>query len=140
MEEKKMYMDPSDADLREQLIFGRNYAPADYAAGGICEFENLRFETAKELLARGLLPPGDRQNEAPTAQAFVDFMEQHDPGNWILSGYSVAPDREDVRVSIDGIKSLGPLTDHDMVDFLRTFRDADELIAEDEQPVFCWYD
>ena len=140
MEENTMYMEPSDVDLREQMIFGRNYAPANYSAGGICQFDNMRFETAKELLNRGFLPPVDKQNDAPTAQEFIGFMEQHDPGNWTLSGYSVSPARDDVRVSIDGIRSFGPLTDRDMVDFLRTFRTANKLVAEDNQPVFCWYD
>ena len=137
---QKMFMEASDADLREQLIFGRNYSPANYAVGGICQFDNLHFKMATELVRRGFLPPEDKQNEAPTAQEFIDFMKQHDPDNWTLIGYAVSPTREDVRVSIEGIRSDRPLLDHDMVDFLRTFRDADKLIAEDGQPVFCWYD
>ena len=142
MEEKpdRMFMSPSDADLREQLIFGRNYIPANYKAGGMCRFDNLRFKMAKELMNRGFLSPEDKQNEAPTAQEFITFMKQHDPNNWILHGYAISPKREDVRVSIEGIESIDPLSDHDMVDFLRTFRDADSLITDSNLQVFCWYD
>lgn len=140
MDENTMFLNPSDTDLREQLIFGRNYSPANYTAGGICHFDNLRYKMAAELVRRGFLSPEDKQNEAPTAQEFIDFMKQHDPDNWILIGYAISPTREDVRVSIEGIESVRSLSEHDMVDFLRVFRDADKLIAEDGQPVFGWYD
>ena len=82
----------------------------------------------------------EKQNDAPTSQEFVEFMAAHDPGNWRLHGYVVSPYRWDVRISIEGINSIGPITDHDMVDFLRTFRHANVLVAEDEKPVYCWYD
>ena len=140
MKEHKLepFLPIPDANIREQLIFGRDYDPDNYR--GTCQFDNLSFQKAKELMERGYLSPEDKQNESPTAQEFVDFMAAHDPDNWFLHGYVVSPYREDVRVSIEGIGSVGPITDHDMVDFLRTFRHADSLIAEDEQPVFCWYD
>lgn len=137
---EQLFLSISDANIREQLIFGRDYNAADYSAGGLCRFKNLSCQKAKELMERGYLSPEDQQNYAPTAKEFVDFMDAHDPDNWTLHGYSVSPEREDVRATIEGIESVGPLTDHDMVDFLRTFRIADKLIADDEKPVYCWYD
>ena len=137
---QQLFLSNANANIREQIIFGRNYDPAAYAHGGVCPFRDLCYGKAKRLLDEGYLPPEDKQNDAPTAQEFLDFMAAHDPDNWTLHGYSVSPTREDVRVSIEGIRSLRPLTDHDMVDFLRTFRSATKLIAEDEKPVYCWYD
>ena len=140
MEEPKnrLFLPITDARIREQLIFGRDYAPDNYR--GTCQYDSLSFRKAKELMERGYLSPDEKQNDAPTVQEFVDFMAAHDPDNWFLHGYVVSPYREDVRVSIEGIGSIGPITDHDMVDFLRTFRTADILTAEDGNPVFCWYD
>ena len=136
----QLFLSIPDADFREQLIFGQDYDPDDYTAGGIRLFKNLSCRTAQELMERGYLPSEDKQNDAPTAQEFIDFMTAHNPDNWTLHGYSVSPKREDVRISIDGIGSIGPLADHDMVDFLRTFRTANVLNAEDGKPVSCWYD
>lgn len=140
MNENDLFLSIDNANIREQLIFGQDYDPETYAPGGIRQFGNLSFKKAKELMERGFLPPKDKQNDAPTAQEFVDFMAAHDPDNWTLHGYSVSPEREDVRVTIEGIESVGPLTDHDMVDFLRTFLLANKLTAEDEKPVRCWFD
>ncbi len=140
MEENGMFMDPSDANLREQMIFNRQYSSDYYRYGGICHFEHLTYETARELLERGFISPEDRQNEAPRAEDFIRFMAEHEPERWFLHGYAVSPAREDVRISIEGIGSIGSLSDHDMVDFLRTFSSADSLFAEDGRPVFCWYD
>lgn len=137
---RNLYMAPFFANLREHLIFGRSYDYANYEKGGACRFEGLTFEVAMNLIKWKFLPPDDRQNDSPTAQEFVGFMEQHNPENWVLNGYVISPLRKDVRVSIEGIDSIGPLTDHDMADFLRTFRDADSLYAEDGEPVSCWYD
>lgn len=140
MNENDLFLSIDNANIREQLIFGQDYDPETYAPGGIRQFGNLSCQKAKELMERGYLSQEDQQNYAPTAKEFVDFMDAHDPDNWTLRGYSVSPEREDVRVTIEGIESVGPLTDHDMVDFLRTFRIADKLIADDEKPVYCWYD
>lgn len=137
---QQLFLTISDADLREQLIFKQDYNPDAYALGGIRRFENLSFHVATELMERGYLSPEDKQNYAPTAQEFVRFMATHNPENWLLIGYSVSPKRKDVRVTIEGIKSIGPVSDHDMADFLRIFRQADALTANDGEPVSCWFD
>ena len=141
MEEVKLkpVLPMDEANYRERLIFGREFDPRNYK-GGICQFENMSYRQAVDLMARGLLSPQEKQNEAPTVQAFIDFVAAHDPDRWYLHGYVVSPYRADVRISVEGIRSLGSIADHDMVDFLRTFRKADTLFAEDGEPVYCWYD
>ena len=74
-----------------------------------------------------------------TAQEFIDFVEKHNPEDWTFHGYVVSPDREDRRVSIEGIESAGKLSKDDLIDFLLEFRMADELDIDDGI-AYCWYD
>ena len=76
----------------------------------------------------------------PSVQEILDFIERHNPESWVLHGYAVSPKRQDVRVSIEGIRSIRPLNDEELTDFLRFFYTAAELIAEEGAPVSCWYD
>ena len=135
----KLYLSIEEANYRERLVFGREFDPNKYR-GGICRFDDLSYFRAKTLMDQGLLSPDDKQNDAPTVQEFIDFMVAHHPEKWYLHGYVVSPYRADVRISIEGIASLGPISDHDLVDFLLAFRKADTLFVEDDEPVYCWYD
>ena len=141
MDQNGFFLSLPDADLRDQLIFDRDYDAASYAQGGICQFQNMSVETAKQLLNCGFLSPEEKHNELePSVRELVDFIERHDPANWVLHGYSVSPKRPDVRVSIEGIRSIKPLTAEELADYLSVFNAASELIAEAGKPVFCRYD
>ena len=52
----------------------------------------------------------------------------------------VSAERDDTRVTIEGINSVKPLGKDDLIDFLQEYRLADELIAERDKAVYCWYD
>lgn len=123
---------------REQLIFHRDY-DEKYYLGGCERFEDLDVNTALYLIQRGFLDPEDDQNGSPTAQEMVDFCMDHD-GEWTLHGYVISPKQDDCRVTIEGVQSSGPLSADAAVDFLKTFRYADELEASVGCGAYCWYD
>jgi len=129
-----------DFEEREQIVFHRHYDPANYKDGGICKFTNLNYSTVKKLTSRGYLDPTDYFNSSPEVCEFVSFVEEHNPGNWFFHGYVVSAERDDTRVTIEGIGSYAPIKSDDLVDFLNFFRLADEITAEKFKPVYCWYD
>ena len=70
---------------------------------GLLHFAGLGATEAAILLER--LPPGDlldRQNFSPTLGAFLRSAVAY-PGEVELHGYCVGPDREDERVSVEGV-------------------------------------
>lgn len=129
-----------DANEREQIIFGRNYDPENYKAGGVCRFNHLDLEKVLRLVDKGYLSPEDTQNYSPKAGEFIRFVQEHNPALWSFHGYVVSRERDDSRVTIEGIESNTPIPLNDLLDFLVDFRFADELNAEENKPVYCWYD
>lgn len=130
-----------DKEEREQIVFNRHYDPKVYERGyGISKFKDLPLNVIKRLIEKGYLDPNDYQNSSLTVSSIVKFVEEHDPANWRFHGYVVSAERNDTRVSIEGINSLKPLSKDDLIDFLQEFRYADELDAERDETVFCWYD
>ena len=135
-----MYMTKQEANEREQLIFGREYDSEKYRYGGVVEFDCISYETAKTLLDRGHIKPNDSQNESPTASEFMEFIEQHEPDKWYLSGYVVLAEREDTRVTITGIGCTNCQDRQTAVDFVMANRFADKLVCEESGALYCWYD
>ena len=132
---------PFDKEEREQIVFHRHYDPKVYEERyGISKFKDLPLDVIKQLIEKGYLDPDDYQNCSPTVSSIVKFVEEHDPANWRFHGYVVSAERDDTRVSIEGINSLKPLGKDDLIDFLQEFRYADELDAERNETVYCWYD
>ena len=130
-----------DREEREQIVFHRHYDPKVYERGyGISRFKDLPLNVIKRLIEEGYLDPNDYQNSSPTVSSIVKFVEEHDPANWRFHGYVVSAERDDTRVSIEGINSLKPLGKDDLIDFLQEFRYADEMEAGQDRPVYCWYD
>lgn len=129
-----------DFEEREQIIFHRHYDPANYEGGGICKFKKISYATVKKLLEKGYLLPDESCECSPEASEFVNFVEEHDPDNWFFHGYVVSADRDDTRVTIEGIGSYKPLDPDSLIDFLQFFRIADEIMDEKGKPVYCWYD
>lgn len=129
----------AEAEEREQLLFHRPYEPGKYRMGGCCSFDELSVADAKELMHRGFIDPEDTQNSSPTMQEFLDFCDDG-TGIWTLHGYAVSPDRTDCRITFEGVRSSGPLSAEQTVDFLMTFRDADELYGGVNETAYCWYD
>lgn len=105
-------------------------------------YDTKNFEGVTALQLRALLESNfsdeeDAQNDSPTYREFLEFMEAH-PGV-TAHGYIVTPDREDCRVSIEGIEYEGAYTMEWLKDFAFLCRHADEFKI-DENGFYCWYD
>lgn len=132
-----MYMNLNDANIREQIIFGRDYNPETYRYRGMVRFDRLDKEDARKLMELGFLDPDDCQNDSPTAKEFLEFAENHGEG-WILHGYVISPERDDCRVTIEGLCCEMELTKEELVDFVQLCRFADNF--DIENGAYCWYD
>lgn len=132
-----MYMNINDANTREQIIFGRDYNPETYRYGGMIRFGYLTANDAHKLIDLGLMDPEDCQNSSPTAKEFLDFVDTFGE-DWYLHGYVISPERDDYRVTIEGIGCERPLEDDEKTEFIKMNRWADEL--EFENGAYCWYD
>ena len=104
--------------------------------GGIRYIRDVPASIIRELLNKGLADPEDQQNYAPTLNEICRFCEQHP--EFTIHGYVVSRERDDARVTAEGIE-----TDHleTAVEDLMMFRFADDFrIDTDEGSFYCWYD
>ena len=132
-------MDFQRAEQREQLVFGCSYDPEKYKMGGVRYFNAMSVDTAKKLLDLNFIDPDDAQNLSPTAQEMINFCDDG-TDKWYLHGYVVSPDRDDCRISFEGCGSSQDLTPQEALDFMRTFRLADDLDCEIGCHAYCWFD
>lgn len=72
---------------------------------GIAQFDGLSFEAANELIHLGAADPEDRQNDAPTFAELVAIAEVGGTG-LKLHGYRVSADRDDERITAEGLIGL----------------------------------
>ena len=70
-------------------------------SGGIIYVDSLPLPLLEQLFNERFIDPNDRQNFAPSAKEFLDFMRKHPAA--VAHGYVVSPNREDYRVSIEGL-------------------------------------
>lgn len=99
-------------------------------------YSGLNVEGLELLLKEGFADPEERQNCAPSIQDIYEFMQQC-PG-FTAHGYIVTPDRNDYRVSIEGVE-CGDYSMSDLKLFASLFHDADDFTVEDGY-LYCWYD
>ena len=124
-----------DIKTRDEVLFGK-YNPDRYHFGGIARFEGLDVETLKWLLEHNFADPDETQNDSPTIEEFLDFMERHP--EFTAHGYAVTDKRDDYRISIEGVETNETPADRETIfDFMGWFRFADELQLD---PPYCWYD
>lgn len=124
-----------DIKKRDEFLFG-NYDPHRYDLGGISRFRYLYVEGLKWLVDEGFADPDEAQNDAPTIEEFINFMENHP--EFVAHGYAVTDERDDYRISIEGIESDDEIVDVDTLkDFVDMFRFADEFYID---PPYCWFD
>lgn len=111
---------------------------ADYRSGGVRRFECLSAKGMEQLIALGYADPDERQNDAPSIQQIFEFCKKHP--EFTMHGYAVECKRPDCRISIEGVEGMSSLYSQDAErDFLKLFKDADELIFDEDQ-AYCWFD
>ena len=133
-----------DYTKRDELIFGRQLEPdemfggvAHFGSGNYCAGPLLTIDKAKQLINDGFLDPEDVQNYNPTAKEFVDFCSQYPQVK--MHGYVVSSQRDDCRVTIEGLECQNDITEQLIIDFSNKFNDADNF-SVDENNLFCWWD
>ena len=96
-------LDRSKANLRDQLIQqnSQHYDPT--YIGGIRRFRELNPRVIDELINLNVLDPNDAQNDAPPIREFYNYAMTHLDTKITFNGYTVTPNRDDYRVSIDRI-------------------------------------
>lgn len=118
---------------RDYIIFGASIG-TDY---DIMSFSQLTGEKCKELMDENFADPEDRQNEAPSFKEFTEFCLKYPKVT--AYGYVVNPNREDYRVTIEGLDYKGKTSKQMIIDFTSLCEDADDFVANNDE-LFCWYD
>lgn len=126
------------ADQRDQIIFGENFNAKKYG-GGIRSFEDLTMIQINQLEGIDVLNMNERQNESPTVGEMLDFLKERETDGWYIHGYCVSPERDDFRISFEGVGKRTPPSKQDIIDFALLFRWADEFYVG-EDGLRCWYD
>lgn len=125
-----------DTKRRDEIIFG-DYKPEAYKLGGIRRFENLTLEQFKLLYDEKFIDPEDCQNSAPSAEDFINFMQENP--QFTAHGYAVSPERNDYRVTIEGLDLDGETSEETKFNFVHFARHADEFTYEQHR-LRCWWD
>lgn len=124
-----------DVATRDKMIFG-SYDKSKYS-GGIRHFENLDLDTLKHLLEKNFVDRAENQNDSPTIGEIVDFMKKYD--GYTGHGYAVEVEREDYRVSLEGVsKDRAADSEEELNEFRFVFGNADNL--SDSGQMYCWFD
>ena len=126
---------------RDKILFGE-YDESKYV-GGIRKFSCDR-DTLELLVEKRFAEGRDFHNSAPSIREFLEYTED-DCAFITFTGYAVAPDRNDYRVSIDGVEVCFPIKDYSKLCFyVETFRLADDfsldVIADFECRLKAWWD
>lgn len=123
-----------DIETRDKIIFGR-YRPNKYRYG-TAWFRDMNVKTLRKLLEQNFIDPEETQNESPTVEQIYEFMRRHP--EYTCHGYTVAADRADYRVSIEGVEKGSPAANPiEFKDFMDLFGGADEI---NYRTNYCWFD
>lgn len=125
---------------REQLIhpYLRTYGMVktqeekEKWSGGLRYFKNMPIEVVEQLMKKKFLNPKDRQNVSPTAQEMLDFMKKMKKLGFDVRahGYEISADRDDTRVTIEGVMTADEDVIHDSKfrkEWVKFNAEADEL-------------
>jgi len=125
-----------NAILQPYLRTGGSVAPFDPTVD-IVHFQNLPVEVVTRLLQERYLDPDERQNDSPSASEFFAFMQRHP--RVLAHGYAISIEREDYRVTIEGVSYRGPTSESLRRDAERLFAGADEY-RMDADGLYVWFD
>lgn len=104
--------------------------------GGTRHFRGLDLKTLKELIAKDLVEMEAWNECPPLGSSFLPFMEKHPDAT--AHGYAVSGDRQDSRITVEGIALDREPTKEEIIDFTDSFRSADDFVIDGE--LYCWFD
>lgn len=125
---------------RDSIIDDEADVYDDKPIGGIKRFTGLAASGVNQLEHLNLIDVNDRQNNAPSIAEFQKFAREHPDNDISFDGYTVIPERDDYRTSIDAIRMS--LYDYqDLADFVELCKGhtPDELNTENNQ-LRAWWD
>ncbi len=132
-----------DFKTRDRLIFNR---VGDYSAGGTEYFKDLTPEKLKQLVELKFANPEDEKNCAPSIAEFIErtekWQEQYPELQITFNGYTVSPEREDYRITVDAVIFQHP-TDFEkswlieLIRFISSFH-PDEIKIESDYCYLGW--
>lgn len=128
----------AQADTRDMLLFREPYDKEKYL-GGVRRFDHADQSVIRTLVKLGIADGEECQNYAPTTNEILGFLSEREGGDWTMHGYAVSTDREDCRVTIEGVTCEGPYEMKDIVEFCQRFSGADEFNV-DYEFLHCWFD
>lgn len=128
---------------REMILFNRAYDKEKYT-GGCCWFNDLHLDKLSLLIDLHYANPKDCQNYAPSIMEIKEFLQEMELRGfigWTAHGYAVSPDRDDYRISIEGVefRRSFPMTEEERVLFENVFGGADEFVYGDFY-ARAWFD
>lgn len=132
-----MFKFNKDSKERDSIIFGEPQKWKNNRGGGIVQFDSLLAEQLDELVRLKHADPETRQNNSPSIASFLEFLQENP--KFRATGYIVSPDREDYRVSIEGITYDGDASKEEIITFVHFCNGADELELDSES-LRAWWD
>lgn len=126
------------ADQRDQIVFGEDYKSKKYGCG-LRRFHELTISQIDQLEEAGIIDKRDAQNDSPTAGEIIEFLRERKTDGWYAHGYCIGPDRDDFRITFEGVGKKTAPSQQDIIDFAMMFRFADEFDISNDG-VRCWYD
>lgn len=125
-------------DQRDQIIFGEDYNVKKYV-GGLRYFDELTLIQINQLEELDIIDMDECQNDSPTIGEMLEFLRSRETDGWYVHGYCISPERDDFRITFEGVGKKTPPSKQDIIDFASLFRWADEFQA-DNDGLRCWYD
>lgn len=125
-----------DSKERDSIIFGE---PQDWGRknGGILSFDAMLSEQLDELVRLKHADPETCQNCSPSIAEFLEFLKENQ--GFLAHGYVVSPNRDDYRVSVEGITYSGDASKEEIITFVNFCHHADELELENNF-LRAWWD
>ena len=128
-----------DYKARDEIIFGK-YDPNSYFGG--CKRFSCSKETIQTLIDNDFIDLEECQNCSPTTKEFMEYV--NDLNDVIFNCYAISPNRDDYRVTIEGLDVEVKDDDYDNISYLvETFHYADEFGFEHNGDSFflhAWWD
>ncbi len=125
-----------NVERRDEILFGTAYSADRYRLGGACHFNRLGIDRLRTLVDEEFIDLDECQNYSPSTGDFLEFMTIHP--EFTAHGYAISPDRDDYRVTIEGIESDREIEDYAVLEeFVDLCRFADEFCIN---PPYAWWD
>ena len=122
-----------DIKKRDELIFGE--FDREKYMGGLRNYRFMKVDLLKQLVEQGFADPETCQNDSPSIQEFIDFLEENE--GYTVFGYVISDTRPDYRVSIEGLQKDEPTeTKEEIKKFFEFANGASELDIDG----YAWWD